>query len=340
MTDHEHAAAKAIGLDIGTSRIVMAQRQKKDFQFQSQLNAFVTLPFSKLTQNLFQKENIPHSVEGSELVVYGNESEKLANMFHSETRRPMTRGVLNPSEPDSIVLIQRIVASMLGEGPREGRKVVVSVPAPPLGWAKLSAPDDLIYHEATLRQSLAQFGLEVSTIQEGLAVVLSELESSNYTGIGISCGGGMCNICLAYLSVPVLSFSIPKAGDFIDAGAASVTGEGPTRIRAIKEQSFHFNGHFADKAKQALGVYYDEVIQTIASALKEAFSPPKIVPRLDRPIPLVLAGGSAMPAGFRDRFEQVLKQQDLPVPLSEIRLAADPLHATAKGALVAALADL
>ena len=63
---------------------------------------------------------------------------------------------------------------------------------------------------------LDELGYEATSINEGLAVVYGELEDSNYTGIGISCGGGLCNVCLAYLSVPVLSFSIPKAGDYID----------------------------------------------------------------------------------------------------------------------------
>ena len=54
-------------------------------------------------------------------------------------------------------------------------------------------------------------------INEGLAVVFSELEDENFTGIGISCGGGMCNVALAYLSIPSIMFSIPKGGDFIDA---------------------------------------------------------------------------------------------------------------------------
>ena len=34
--------------------------------------------------------------------------------------------------------------------------------------------------------------------------------------------GGLCNVCLAYLSVPVMSFSIPKAGDYIDSSASLV----------------------------------------------------------------------------------------------------------------------
>ena len=35
-----------------------------------------------------------------------------------------------------------------------------------------------------------------------------------------------------------------------------------------------------------------------------------------------------------------MKEQDFPLPLSEIRMAKDPLHSSAQGALVAALTDL
>ena len=82
-----------------------------------------------------------------------------------------------------------------------------------------------------MQQVLSDLGYEVNSINEGLATVYAEMEESNYSGIGISCGGGLCNVCLAYLSVPVLSFSMPKAGDFIDHSAASVTGERANRIR-------------------------------------------------------------------------------------------------------------
>ena len=82
----------------------------------------------------------------------------------------------------------------------------------------------------------------MKSINEALAVVYAELESSNYTGIGISCGGGLCNVCFTYLSVPVLSFSMKKAGDYIDTSAASMTGERANRIRILKEGSFHLNG--------------------------------------------------------------------------------------------------
>ena len=143
----------------------------------------------------------------------------------------MDKGVLNPAEPASLDMLRKIVESLV-EPAEDGRKLYFTVPAAPLG-----AEDNLTYHEATLRQIFTELGYQVKSINEGLAVIYSELESSNYTGIGISCGGGLCNVCVAYLSVPVLSFSIPKAGDYIDSSAASVTGERANRVRIAKEDS-------------------------------------------------------------------------------------------------------
>ena len=326
---------KALGLDIGTSRLVTATRQENDYQYRTQLNAFLTLPFSKLTQNTLKKENVPYETQGSELLIYGNESERFANLFHLETRRPMSRGLLNPQETNGTAVMRQILVALLGPEPGHGRRLCFSVPGAPAG-----SPADLTYHEATVRKLLADMGYQVDTVNEGLAVVLADLEDTNFTGIGISCGGGMCNVCLAYLSMPIFSFSVPKAGDFIDESAASVVGEGATQLRAIKEQSFHFNGYYADKAKQAITVYYDDMIQSVTGALRNHLSVAKNVPRLDRPIPVVISGGSSLPAGFKDRFEEFLAPADLPIRISEIRMAQDPLHSTAKGALVAALAEI
>ena len=43
--------------------------------------------------------------------------------------------------------------------------------------------------------------------------------------------------------------------------------------------------------------------------------------------------------GFKDRFERALESQKLPIPISEVRAARNPLVATAKGALLAAMYD-
>jgi len=335
MSNNNKQNATAIGLDVGTSRIVAAQRLDKDLQIQSQLNAFVNIPFSKLTQGVLKKEQIPHLVWDSEITVYGDESERFANLFHKETRRPMCRGVLNPDEANSLTLVRQIVTLLTGEANGQVQKLCFSVPAAPVG-----ADQEVNAHESELKKMLAEMGYQVSSISEGLAVVYGEMENSNYTGIGVSCGGGLCNVCLSYLSVPVFSFSIAKAGDYMDSRFADLRGGPPTRIRTIKEESFHFNGHFANKVHQALNNYYDEMIQALVAAIREAFASAQSMPKLNRPIPLVLSGGSALAPGFGDRFEKVLRTTELPVAISEIRLASSPQHSTARGALVAALSEM
>jgi hypothetical protein len=86
-----------------------------------------------------------------------------------------------------------------------------------------------------------------------------------------------------------------------------------------------------------LGVYYDDMIRALVSGLKEAFKNTRTTSKFSRPVPMVLSGGTALPKGFRDRFEKVLGESDFPIELAEIRMAQEPLTTTARGALIAAL---
>jgi hypothetical protein len=323
-----------LGLDIGTSRIVLSWKDSEHYSYNSQLNAFVAVPYTRMTENALRREGVPFEKHDTELVVLGNEAPRFADLLNVEMRRPMVQGVLNPAEVESIPVIRNIIETMVNQADSGKPKVYFSVPSAPL-----HGEEGLTYHEATLRQMFAEMKYPVQVINEGLAVVYSELEDTNFTGIGISCGGGLCNVCLAYLSMPAFNFSVPKAGDFIDASVAGVTGDLSNRVRISKEDNFHFNGAYPDKLHQVIAVYYDDMIQSLINGMKDAFSNTKKMPKLTKPIPIVLSGGTASPKGFRDRFEKLLRATDFPIQISEIRLARNPMTATAKGALVAGLAE-
>lgn len=324
-----------VGLDVGTSRIVIARRNENGYEFQSQLDAFVEVPNSRMTKTVLEKEGIPHLIRDNTILVFGNEAQTFANLFHSETRRPMRQGMLNPDEPDGLNLIKHIIQALASTSRTDREKLCFSVPAPPLGGG-----DTHSYHQAALRQIVTDLGYEAEPVDEGLAVIYSELEGSNFTGIGISCGGGMCNVCLAYLSVPIFSYSIGKAGDYVDEQAARASGEMATRVRTIKEEQFKFAAQYENNILQAIGVYYEDMVNALVDSLEEAFTRTKKVPRIAKPIPLVLSGGSSVPEGFVDQFKKSLESRKLPVAISEIRQAADPLNATARGALVATLSSM
>ena len=49
---------------------------------------------------------------------------------------------------------------------------------------------------------------------------------------------------LAYLSVPAISFSVAKAGDYIDYNSASAIRDLAISVRVEKERGFRLNGFF------------------------------------------------------------------------------------------------
>jgi hypothetical protein len=189
-----------------------------------------------------------------------------------------------------------------------------------------------------------KLGYQTQSVNEGLAIVYSELKDANFTGIGMSFGGGMCNTCLAYLGLPVLTVATIRAGDYIDQSAASVTGETPTTVRLHKENAtesgFIIDGAAGDSIDRALSVYYADVIETAMTALRTAMAESKKLPRFTAPIPIVCAGGTTMAGNFLAKFKSVIAETELPIRVSEVYLAKDPLNATAKGALVGAMLNM
>jgi hypothetical protein len=320
---------KSIGLDPGSYRIVAAVSEavfKMDnVSYSSQLNASVTLPYRKATEIALQGKSVPHTIDGSTIRVYGNESIGFANVVKQNVFRPMAQGVLDPDELEHVKVFRELAACLAGKA-EPPQRVCFTIPAAPL-----RGDADYARHEMTIRNMLSALGFTATSIDKGLAVVYAEMASTNYTGIGINIGGALSNVCLAYLAKPLISFSIAKAGDFVDARTAAVTGESLDYIRMMKSQ-------VESQVHSALRTSCDEVIAAVLDGLRDALANQPDLP-LMRAIPLVLSGGTTLMKGFPERFENALRKRDLPVKVSKVRRAENPLTASAKGALAAALSN-
>jgi len=324
-----------VGVDFGTSRIVVASGMD-GIRTESQLNAFYTVPYSRFTERVLTRHDITFEKRNDNLTVYGNDAQLFANMCHADLLRPMQLGVINPQEVSAYELIQK-VASLVVHKPEEvGQTLWFSIPAKPV-----DSHLDPIYHEAVMMRHLASLGYDVSSINEAFAVILSELEDTDFTGVGISCGGGMCNVCFSYMSIPIFSFSIARGGDFIDEGVAQTCSNSRNTVRNFKENSFQLNRDPKGTMEQALHVYYNNLIRYLVQHLQEQFARTDKLPNTNDPIVIVLAGGTAKLKGFLDNFRLVLDDMGgLPFRIKEVRLASDLMAVTARGARVAAEENL
>ncbi|MBV9521543.1 MAG: hypothetical protein JO010_02045 [Alphaproteobacteria bacterium] len=321
------------GFDLGTSRIVVASLDAKAVTFKSELNAFIDMPHTKMTEKMLASENILHKIEGQHIYAYGNRTDEFAKFLNGDARRPMQSGVLNPSEPKNLQMIELLIEQLCGKAGK-GEKVCFSIPSAPS-----ERKSDLIFHERSVLGIFDRLGYKVQSVNEGLAIVYAELKEANFTGIDMSFGGGMCNLCLAYLGMPVFTLATTRAGDYIDQSAASVTGETPTTVRLHKENGFRINGG-GNGIDHALSIYYADVIETAVKALEGALAETKKLPKFAGPVPIVCAGGTSLAKGFATELKTALESADLPIQISEIHVPKDPLNTTAKGALVAAMLNM
>jgi hypothetical protein len=179
-----------------------------------------------------------------------------------------------------------------------------------------------------------QLNYDTHVIDEGLAVIYSELGDYNFTGLGISVGAGLTNVTLAYLASPLMSFSITKGGDWIDEQVAKSTGLPREHVTATKEKLSRLSKKVkVGSPEGALNIYYDALITYVIEHLKKrlaAITPPKVA------FPVAIAGGSALPEGFFEMFEKKIREAKLGIEISKVVQAKDPLHAVARGCLIAA----
>lgn len=325
---------KVFGLDIGTSRIVSTDYGADGTVVaQDQLNAFFSVPDSLFVRETLDQNKMAYVKLKEDVAILGHDAQKFANTFNSEIRRPMKSGFLKPEEPNAVPVLKEIISLLIPKADQVGRSLCFSVPAPQPGLES-----DLIFHEGILKKHLVGRGYNAKSITEGTAVVLSELAADNFTGIGISMGAGMCNVCFSFLAVPVIVFSLPQGGDNIDMAVARVVDETMNRVRVIKEESLDFSRTPKNNMENAFHIYYEELLMQLLKKLSDVMSAADHLPVLAQAIPIVLAGGTSSPNGFKTKFERILRQVPLPIEISEVRIAASPLAATATGALINASA--
>ena len=322
------------GLDVGTSNIVgSARRDDGSSLFNIQRNAFLDVRSDVFTQKMLMKLGVDHFVSEGKAFVIGDPAFELANIFEKNTRRPMKDGMISPVEPDALPVEKLVITSVLGKPSVENEVCAFSIPADPIDMER-----NVVYHSGAIETILRGLGYSPKPILEGHSVVFGELGEEDYTGIGISCGAGMFNICIAYKSLPALVFSTSRGGDWIDNNVAHALGLPGSQVCAVKESGVDLNRP-RDRVEEAICIYYRNLIHYSLETIRQKFESAQNMPTFQRPISVVCAGGTSMIKGFIDIFRAEFRSINFPIEVHDIRLARDPLRTVALGCLEAALEE-
>lgn len=319
------------GLDVGTANIVAGlQDARTGVKIKLERNAFLDIDSDIYSKDMLTKLGVPYVVHGDKIVVIGESAFELANIFGRETRRPMCDGLISPNEVDALPMIQLIIEKCLGKPTKPGETVCFSVPA-----ESVDCDNNIVYHQGLFEGMLRKMGYTPRAINEGHAVVFSDLAEEDFTGIGISFGGGMVNACVCYRTIPTISFSVARGGDWIDKNVAGVLGINRSKATMIKEKGVDITNP-QGREEEAIAIYYRNLISYTIQNIKARFANQRNMPSFSKPVSIVCSGGTSMVGGFIKAFREEFAKISFPIQVREIRHASEPLNTVAKGCLVAA----
>jgi hypothetical protein len=330
----EQEPIRGKGLDIGTVNLVAAERAADgSVALRKQRNVFLDVPPDPYTRSMLTRLKVPYVVSDKKLYVLGESAFELANVLNRNTRRPMQGGVLSPRESDALPVMRLLIQKLLGPTRGEGEICYYSVPADPV-----DSESNIVYHREVFDSVLRKLGYQPRSLVEGHAVVLAELAEEEFTGIGMSFGGGMVNVCVAYRSMPCVAFSVARSGDWIDTNVARVLGVNAARATFRKERGVQI-AQPKTREDEAYAIYYRELISYTLGRIAEEFGRAEGLPEFPDAVSVVCGGGTSLVPGFVEVLRDELGRLELPLKIREARLASDPFHAVAKGTLMAAMAE-
>ena len=323
----------AKGLDVGTMNLISAQQEGTETVFVQQRNSFVEIEYSDMAEQMLSRSDVLHIRKDDKVHVVGDDALKFATIFNSETRRPMQHGILSSEESSAIPMIKLITEQVVGEPNHPGESIYFSSPADPID-SELST----LYHEKTMESMLGDIGYDPEPINEGMAVIYSELADNDFTGLGVSFGAGMTNVCLAYYAVPVMKFSIARGGDWIDEQTAQATGTPVDKVTTMKEDDFELDFTTdVGGVEGALAIYYENLLDYVIQHIAREVDEEDVEEGLD--VPVVVTGGTSSPDGFEKLFENHLREASIPFSIDDVQSVDEPLYSVARGSLVAARSE-
>jgi len=281
-----------------------------------------------LQGKVFIKDN-----DGS-FILLGKDAIEKAIERNDTAKRPMYKGVVSSKEKDAKRILAFILQEVVGQAAEPGEKLVFCIPAQPVDQE--DEDFDVGYHEDVVKTILSEVGYNARAINEAEALCYSELDNDDYTGIAISCGAGMTNVCVMLNGEPTVVFSTTKSGDWVDRMSAVATGEPDSVVQAEKEAGgFKIGEQNENPVLSAVSAYYERLIDYTTKQLSSALKNHKSLPKFKNPLSIVIAGGTSQAEGYIDQFSKKLTENNFPLQIKEVRHAKDPLHAVAKGCLIA-----
>ncbi len=323
-----------VGLDVGTGFLVGASYGKDSkINYRSIRDAFFSIDKERFNPALFN-DDVRYIEFDDSIFIVGENAIEFARTMNTSAKRPLANGIVNPEQREhSTTILEELFNFVVAKHiKKDQEKLFFSIPGPQipnLGF-------DTTFHTMSIQSLCNSFGVDSEPLNEAYAVGISELGASkNLTSLNFSFGAGLVNVCLAYRGLSVFEFCVDKSGDFIDQTVARGCGEETAYVCKIKETKLDLGAdeYKLDDIEKHLLLSYRFVVKNTINAVVKAFRMSSNI-KISEDIPVVVAGGTSMPKGFIDLFEENILLAKLGFEVTNVIHAKSPLTSVSKGCLM------
>lgn len=327
---------KTLGLDIGSTEFRSLWRDGNRLIARQVPAVYCILDDTPVNRRLCEQSLISVSQAEGSLIVMGRDAHEISSLLHCPLVPVIYEGHLPWEDPVGRQVCSALVDSLVTPVRESG--AVCSVTLPP--YNQKSTPSDGQFWE----NLLSLRGYQVKYVNSATAVVLSELQVSGFSGVGVAVGAESVSLSICRQGRPLFEGVYARGLRSVEKKYAQsrhryrwgATGDCYLDLQALPQMTEQGMSLTSPKSGDELWV-----VKQWRDLLADAWN--SMLPELIRiartgifrqPFSAVISGGVAHYDGFSDLIRHSLEHCGIPLRVQEIRTAHNRSLSVARGLLV------
>lgn len=312
----------SVGLDLGTTEFRSIRDSADELIARRCRAVYLVVRNTPGHRRLIESTQARHAICGDNLVIFGDDAIECGAMLDMQAIPLLRNGRLPGADPVARQILALMLEAVLPPAPSVDAICCLTLPG---GY--VASRDDYSLDVRFLKQLVALRGYRPQLTTPGLAIVLSELPTASFSGLGISLGATNCEIGIIHCGRELARWSV--AGNLL-----ALEEEFPRHVSADSSDA---GSVLTESQQQAWDRMCLRMLISILTEAREALVSEGSIRLIPQPAQLACSGGITSAAGFQELFTQAWSQAGWPLKPVSVHVVANPTMTVARGCLIQAI---
>ncbi len=337
----------SIALDIGSHQIRVLESQKLNtIEGQKCPSAYLAVRNTEAIRKILQNMECSYANCQDYITVIGEEILQISDLLDLPLTSLFPGGITPADDPPARQLLNSIIESFL-PAPKENNEIcLVTVPAHAETKNRIESRE----HDEFLLRLIHLRGYQPLICSQSKALVISELATDSFTGIGVTFGAGSIEASFVNRGIELKSSSLFQAGNWIDKTLAEKTDSfqydekgnrflNTDSMRKWKESLEGPTLKSSSKREKILERICNQLLDNVVEMIERELSPVILDNHFSSPLVLAVTGGTARIPGFAKMLKEKIDQADFSIEINRVKIVVESDFTVARGLLIQSILE-